>query len=145
MQLFTGLRVRVVCDKEQRILAVMERMGLERKKAAQYVDQVDDDRRRWAKSMYDVSAEEVINYDVVVNLEQMSLENTASALTGIAQLPDFQMTPASRKTMLDLGLGAKARLALARDERTSRATFKARADSSAFPARDKVIGLKRKI
>lgn len=123
------LRVRVVCDKEQRILAVMERMGLERKRAAQYVDQVDDDRRRWAKSMYDVSGEEVINYDVVVNLEQMSLENTASALTGIAQLPDFQMTPASRKTMLDLGLGAKARLALARDERTSRATFKVRADS----------------
>jgi hypothetical protein len=123
------LRVRVVCDKEQRILAVMSKMGLERKKAAEYVDQVDEDRRRWAKSMYDVSGEEVINYDVVVNLEQMSLENTASALIGIAQLPDFQMTPASQKTMLDLRLGAKARLALARDERTSQANVKVRADS----------------
>jgi hypothetical protein len=123
------LRVRVVCDKEQRILAVMAKMGLERKKAAEYVDQVDEDRRRWAKSMYDVSGEEVINYDVVVNLEQMSLENTATALVGVSQLPDFQMTPASKKTMLDLQLGAKARLALSRDERTSRATFKVRADS----------------
>ncbi len=123
------LRVRVVCDREQRIVAVMNRMGLERKKAAEYVDQVDEDRRRWATSMYDVSGEEVINYDVVVNLEQMSLENTASALIGIAQLPDFQMTPASKKTMLDLQLAAKARLALAREERTCRATFKVRADS----------------
>jgi hypothetical protein len=59
----------------------------------------------------------------------MSLENAASALVGIAQLPDFQMTPASKKTMLDLRLGAKARLALARDDRTSGATFKVRADS----------------
>jgi hypothetical protein len=50
-------------------------------------------------------------------------------LVGISQLPDFQMTPASKKTMLDLQLGAEARLALARDERTSRATFKVRADS----------------
>ncbi len=123
------LRVRVVCDTEQRILAVMDKMGLERRKASNYVEQVDEDRKRWAKSMYDVSGDEVINFDVVVNLQQMSLENTASALTSMAQLPDFQMTPASEKTMADLGVGAKARLALARDERTSQATFKVRADS----------------
>lgn len=123
------LRVRVVADQEHRIQAVMNQMGLERSKARRYVEAVDEDRRRWTKSMYGVSAEEVVNYDVIVNLAQMSLENAASALVGIAQLPDFQMTPASKKTMLDLRLGAKARLALARDDRTCGATFKVRADA----------------
>ena len=122
------LRVRVVSDLEDRIRAVQNRMGLERKKALRYVEDVDADRQRWVKSMYGVSLEEVTNYDIIVNLEQMSLGNAASALTGIAQLPDFQMTPASKRAMLDLQLGANARLALARDERTCKATFKVRAD-----------------
>lgn len=121
------LRVRVVAGEERRIRAVMNRMGIERKKARRYVEEVDEDRRRWVRSMYGVSLEGAINYDIIVNLEQMSVENAASALMGVAQLPDFQMTPASRKAMLDLQLGAKARLALARDERTYKATFKVRA------------------
>lgn len=123
------LRVRVVSDEERRIRAVMNKMGIERAKASRYVEEVDEDRRRWVKSMYGVLVEGAINYDIIVNLEQMSVENAASALMGMAQLPDFQMTPASKKAMLDLRLGAKARLALARDERTHRATFKVRADS----------------
>jgi cytidylate kinase len=123
------LRVRVVSDQEQRIRAVTNQLGIERRKALRYIEDVDEDRRRWAKSMYGVSLEEAVNYDVSVNLEQMSLENAASAITGIAQLPDFQMTPASKKGMLDLQLAAHVRLALARDDRTCRATFKVRADA----------------
>jgi len=123
------LRVRVVSDEEHRIRAVMNQMGIERSKARRYIKDVDEDRSRWAKSMYGVSLDEVINYDVIVNLEQMSLENAASALINIAQLPDFQMTPASHKAMLDLQLGANAGLALARDERTCRAALKVRADA----------------
>jgi cytidylate kinase len=123
------LRVRVVSDVEDRIRAVQDRMGLDRKKALGYVEDVDADRSRWVKSMYGVSLDDVVNYDLIVNLQQMSLENSASAMTSIAQLPDFQMTPASRNAMLDLQLGANARLALARDERTSKATFTVRADS----------------
>jgi hypothetical protein len=47
----------------------------------------------------------------------------------MAQLPDFQMTPASSKALQDLHLGARARLALARDKRTHPAAVKVRADS----------------
>jgi cytidylate kinase len=123
------LRVRVVSDQEHRIRAVMNQMGIERNKARRYIEEVDEDRKRWAKSMYGVSLDEVINYDFIVNLEQMSLENAASALLGVAQLPDFQMTPASKKAVLNLQLGARVRLELARDERTCGATFKVRADA----------------
>ncbi len=123
------LRVRVVTDQERRIRTVMKSMGIERSKARKYIEQVDEDHRHWARSMYGISVDEPSNYDIVVNLEQLSVENAASAIVGISQLPDFQMTPASRRAMQDLNLGAKSRLALASDRRTFKASFKVRADA----------------
>jgi len=122
------LRVRVVWDLEHRVQAIMNSLGLEREKALRYVQEVDEDRAKWVRSMYGIAVEEAINYDLTVNLQHMSVENAAAALVGMAQLPDFQMTPASRRAMEDLFLGANARLALARDKRTFAANLKVRAD-----------------
>jgi len=123
------LRVRVVSDEEQRIQRVIKDLGLDRAKARKYLKEVDEDRRRWARSMYGIGWEDAAHYDLVVNLQHMSVENAASALIGVAELPDFQMTPASQKAMMDLRLAAKSRVSLARHERTSRAKFKVRADA----------------
>lgn len=123
------LRVRVVWDMEHRIQTIMQKMGLEREKAVRYVREVDEDRARWVRSMYGIAVAEPINYDVTVNLQQLTVANAASALVGVAKLPDFQMTPASEKALGDLYLGASARLALARDKRTHTAALKVRADA----------------
>jgi cytidylate kinase len=123
------LRVRVVWDMEHRIQAIMQKMGLEREKALRYVQEVDEDRARWVRAMYGIAVEEAINYDVTVNLQQLTVTNASSALVSVAQLPDFQMTPASEKALRDLHLGATARLALARDRRTHSAALKVRADA----------------
>lgn len=123
------LRVRVVADMEYRIQAAMQQLGVDRDKARQYVEEVDEDRRRWVHNLYGVSWEDALQYDIVVNLAQLSLENAAAALTMMAQLPDFQLTPASQKTMDNLRLAAHARLRLARDPRTAGASFKVRADN----------------
>ncbi len=122
------LRVRVVRDMERRISDIMAQMGLEREKAVRYIREVDEDRARWVRSMYGISVEEPINYDVTVNLHQMSVTNAATALVAMAQLPDFQMTPASERALRDIHLGAEARLALAEDRRTHSAALKVRAD-----------------
>jgi len=123
------LRVRVIWDVEHRVHSVMTRLALEREKAVRYVSEVDQDRSNWVRSMYGVAVEEALNYDITINLQQMNVENAASALMGVAQLPDFQMTPASMKAIRDIHLGAEARLALARDEHTRKMDLKARADS----------------
>jgi cytidylate kinase len=123
------LKVRVLADQEYRIKAVMRDLGLERGKARRYIDDVDEDRRRWVRSMYAVSWEDAANYDVVLNLAQVSMENAATVLMNMAQLPDFQMTPASRRSMEDLRLAAKARTVLAQDERSHAASVKVRADN----------------
>ncbi len=122
------LRVRAVRDLEHRIRDVMREMGLEREKAHRYINEVDDDRGRWVRSMYGVAVEEAINYDFTINLQHLGTENASSALVAAAQLPEFQLTPASISTLEDLHLGAQARMALARDERTFSADLKVRAD-----------------
>ncbi len=124
-----ALRVRVVSSDELRIRAAMHNLGLDRNKARIYLERVDEDWRRWFRSLHGVSWEDTATYDVILNLEQMNVDNAAAALTGVAQLPDFQVTPASRRAMLDLRLAAHCRLALGRDDRTHPARFKVRADS----------------
>ena len=117
------MRVRVVADDEYRVRATMKSLGIERTKALRYLADVEDDRRNWVRSMYGVSWEDASQYDVVLNVERMNVDNAASALVGVSQLPDFQPTPASTRAMEDLRLSATARLRLARDPRTSECGF----------------------
>ncbi len=118
------LRIRVVADPEFRLRAVMRDLGIPREKARRYIEDVDEDRRRWVHAMYGVSWEDAAQYDLIVNLHAFNIENAAAALTGVAQLPDFQMSPASLKALDDLHLAARARVLLARDDRTRAASFK---------------------
>ena len=123
------LRVRVIADQDYRIRAAMQRLRLDdRNKVRRYIEEVDEDQRVWVHNVFGISWDDAMQYDVIVNLAQLNVDNAASALVTMAQLPDFQMTPASRRTMDDLYLAAKIRLALARDERTYRTSFKVRAD-----------------
>lgn len=122
------LRIRVVQDMEARIRQVMRELTLERDRAVRYIQDVDGDRARWVRNMYGVAVDEAINYDFMLNLQHVGVENAASALVATAQLPDFQLTPVSIRLLKDLLLGAKARMALARNEQTYRAAVKVRAD-----------------
>jgi cytidylate kinase len=122
------LRVRVIADQEFRLRSAMQDLRIDRDKARRYLEQVDEDRHRWVRAMYGVSWDDAARYDVTINLEHFNTANASSALTSIAQLPDFQMTPASTKALEDLQLAARARLLLARDDRTYNANFKVRVD-----------------
>jgi len=130
--LFSGidhvLKVRIVEDETTRVKEVMQQLGIDSKKAHRYLKAVEADRNKWARSMYGVSLEDAAHYDAMLNLGHMSVENAAAALASIAQLPDFQVTPASKRSLDDLVLAANARVLLARDERTFQANVKVRAD-----------------
>ena len=87
----------------------MQRLNLPREKAKAYVESVEEDRRRWVRSFYNVDWEASLLYDVVVNLERMNVDNASTSLCAVAQLPDFQATPASNRAMEDLLLASRAR------------------------------------
>jgi hypothetical protein len=122
------LRIRVVADLETRIKSVEERLGMTREKAKQYVAQVDEDRHRWVRTFYNLDWDTSSAYDFIVNLEHANVGNVAAAFCGVAQLPDFQETPFSRRALEDLLLAGRCRSALAEDDRTYHASFRVRAE-----------------
>jgi cytidylate kinase len=113
------LRVRVTSSHEHRVQAAARALGIDRHRALRYVEQVDEDWRQWARTLYGRSWEDVLEYDMTVNLENVNADNVAATLVTMSQLPDFQMTPASLQALRNLQLGSRARLMLARDDRIS--------------------------
>lgn len=113
------LRIRAIANDEERINMTLQRMpNLTREKAKLYNDQVDEDRRRWVRTLYNADWEDPSLYDITVNSLNMTVENSASALVSVAQLPDFKETPSSRQAVQDTHLASSCRLAIGRDERT---------------------------
>lgn len=121
------LRVRVLPEEGQRIETAMARLRLSREKAATFLREVDGDIASWVRFVHGVSVDDLSIYDVVFNLENISIENAATALCGIAELPDFRPTPSSERVMADRLLMARARIRLILDERTAESDLTVRA------------------
>jgi cytidylate kinase len=124
------LKIRVIADMESRIEQVMQKLTLVREKAKQYIEQLDQDRKRWVKQFYNVEWDTSSSYDIVINLSHLNVENAATAVCALAELPEFQVTPANTKSLQDLYLGSSARLLLAMDKRTSHMNIKVRTSNS---------------
>jgi len=122
------LRIRVVTDMETRIKSVADRLGLDRAKAKKYIEELEEDRRKWVRTFYNVDWDQARCYDFLVNAEHTNIENVASAFCAVAQLPEFRETPAARVALENLLLANRCRVALAEDDRTYSASFQVQAD-----------------
>jgi cytidylate kinase len=122
------MRVRAIAAMEERIRLAMTRMNLSREKAKRYIEEVEEDRRRWVKTLYNVEWDDPALYDVVINTQHLSVPNAAAVLTEMAQLPEFQPTPASIQAVGDLLLAARCRTAIGRDARTAMVKAAVRAE-----------------
>ena len=122
------LKVRLVVDHETRVAEAMEQLKLSREKAAEYVENIDEDIQKWVRYFYDIHRDEPGQYDIVINLENMSLPNASAMLCYMADLPDFRPMPASIRAMENRRLETRARKKLALDPLTVTADLKVRAD-----------------
>lgn len=118
------LRIRVLANPENRILYVMQSLKLSREKAKQYIEEVDSDRDKWVRFLYNVDWHDPSHYDLLVHLDQLGIGNAASALYHLADLPDFKLTPATVKAIQNLMLASKARFSLATNAKTRDAEVK---------------------
>lgn len=118
------LKIRVVSEPESRIEHIMQKLQLPRDKAKRYIEQVDEDRRKWVKTFYNVDWDIFNLYDMILNLSYINVNNAAAAVCNMAQLPEFQATPATLSALKDLYLASRARLLLLCDRRTSSMNIK---------------------
>ncbi len=140
------LRIRTKIETETHIEEVMSRLTLDRRKAGQYVERVDEDISRWVRTMYNISGDPWAGYDLAVNLDRVEVGGATTALCSFVELPEFQATPVSAKVLQNLLLAAQVRIALARDERTWAASFSVKAEAGhltvSYLPRDMAVGVR---
>lgn len=123
------MRVRVIADMEYRIKAAMDQLQTEKKEAIAHIQKVDKERDQWMQFFYGLDWNDPSLYDLVVNLERMSLGTACGAIVYMDYQSDFKSTPESERKLRDLTLGSKVWAALAQNEHTSASALKVTADN----------------
>jgi cytidylate kinase len=93
------LRIRLIAPLEARIQTVMERQKLSRQTAEHYI--------------YDVDVRDSRLYDLVVNLEGMTISTACNAVLEIVKQPEFEINESVRVRLADFALGCRVKVALA--------------------------------
>lgn len=112
------LRVRLIAPIEMRIRTVMEKQRLTRKEAEEYIKAVDEERIRWTKFIYGVDWRDPSLYDIIINLEKLSIETACGMIADVVTQKEFEMTEQVKKTLNDFILACRIRNALASDNQT---------------------------
>jgi cytidylate kinase len=124
----TLLKVRLIAPMGMRIRTVMEQQGLSYEAARDYIHNVDQERIRWTKFVYGVDWRDPANYDVVINLADISMDSACSMVAAVARLPGYRSTEAVRKKLRDYALACRVKLALVQNPRSEGISFDVNAD-----------------
>jgi cytidylate kinase len=111
-------KVRLIAPMEYRIRMVRERQGLSEEEAVKHIEQVDKNRAVWTKFLYNVDWLEPSLYDIVVNLEYLSMDTACSMIERGVQQPEYQDKPERKKVIDECALACRIQLRLAQDDRT---------------------------
>jgi cytidylate kinase len=93
------LKVRIIANMEYRIECMMQREAVSKNKAEQMVKEVDEERRKWSRKLYDFDTWDSRLYDLVINIEKISIDNASDMICNTVKLNSFQTTPESQKTI----------------------------------------------
>ncbi len=104
------LKVRIIADMRYRIECMMQREGVSEKKAEQMVKEVDEERRKWSLKLYNMDTWDSRLYDLVINIEKISIDHASEMICNTVKLDPFQTTPESRKIMEGLFQAAMEKL-----------------------------------
>ena len=112
------LRTRLIGPLAGRVRTVMDAERMERDAAERFIREQDASRARWVRMMYGEDIADPRLYDMVVNLETMSVPDACALLEATLKQPDFAVTDAVRRQLSDFRLACRVKLALVRDEST---------------------------
>jgi cytidylate kinase len=107
------LRTRVIAPMEFRIRMLEQRTGKSRADAIAYIEKMDQDRRRWTHFLYGVNWDDPSLYDLVLNLERMTVDEACEIVCATAEQPSYHVTGATRQAIEDAVLSSRVRADLA--------------------------------
>ena len=116
-QLLSGIqhvvKVRLIAPLDRRVKTAMQQHGLSHEAALKHIQHIDDERYHRMRDLFDLDWRDPVLYDLVLNLEQLTLDSASELVVAIAQRPEFQPTSASTKALEDLTVASRVKAALA--------------------------------
>ena len=112
------LKVRLVAPLSFRARSVMEKKRMTEEEALKYILKVDEKRKQWSKFLYDVDWTDPMLYDMVIILDQITLDTACAMIKGTLDQPEFKDSPEKEKAVQDFALSSRVKAQLAFDERT---------------------------
>lgn len=106
------LKTQLIGNIEDRINLYIKETGGTREKAVEFLNKLDDQRRKWAKSLHGIDNWNSTLFDLVVNMNRMGVNEAAEVITGTVGMQCFQTSPESQKRMDDLCLAVEVKAAL---------------------------------
>ena len=93
------LKVRIVGDLEDRVEEEVRRAGISAEKAREILLRDDEERRRWATTLYGIETGDATLYDLVIHLKTITVDDAVELIFLARQLPGFQTTPESQQAI----------------------------------------------
>lgn len=108
------LRVFVIANMDYRIESTMRNFNCNREKAIEIIQKVDKKRDKWVKHFFNIDRRDPLLYDLVINLDHISIENACESISTLAGQKEFEPSPESQKRMQDLLLSTSVRSKIAK-------------------------------
>ncbi len=136
------LRVRIIAPVEFRVAMIQDRLKMSRPEALTYIEKVDQDRKKWTQFLYGVNWEDPALYDMVLNLENISIEEACEVLAVVVRRQRcFQFTEECQASMDNLALASRIRANLAINPPTSHLEVEVTASQGSVRIKGKVTSL----
>ncbi|MBI5385172.1 MAG: cytidylate kinase family protein [Verrucomicrobia bacterium] len=112
-------RLRVIAPLEFRLNVAQQRMKLSREEALAQIEKIDEQRSKWTRYLYGVDWEDPSLYDLVINLQHITVEQACRLVVGMVKEGGFEFPAKKLASMNDFVLASRVRAALAKDALTS--------------------------
>ncbi|UCG52898.1 MAG: cytidylate kinase-like family protein [Candidatus Latescibacterota bacterium] len=112
------LRIRIDASMDFRMHGLMDESNLSETQAKRQIKDIDATRRKWAKFLYDADFDSPRHYDMILNLERMTVESASEVIACTLRRPEWKWDQATARTMKNLHLSAIVTAHLARSKRT---------------------------
>lgn len=109
------LKIRVVADRRSRIEVVRKRDGVSAKAADALITRLDNQRRKWTRSLYGLDPWDPTLYDMLLNVSRFDVGGVVDMIVRAAEMKQFATTKDSQRQMDDLVLATHVKAALVED------------------------------
>jgi cytidylate kinase len=86
------LRIRLIAPLPMRVRSLTDAHPMDQRAAEDFIHNVDHDRKRWVKLMYGQDVEDPTLYDVVLNMDVMSVQAACETIAELAERPEYRIT-----------------------------------------------------